>query len=117
MALVNGFQSAYKPIRSTETALVRAHSDIMRAMDGGKVGVLVMLDLSAAFDTVDHDLLLDRLREVGVRGRALSWFMSYLSDRHHGVVAEGERSSQTQLGCGVPQGCLVPGVILSLYIY
>ena len=76
------FQSAYKPLHNTETALISVYNNIMRAMDDGRAGVLVMLDLSAAFDTVDHGLLLDSLRVVGVRSKALSWFRSYLDDHH-----------------------------------
>ena len=66
------FQSSYKLLHSTETTLIRVYNDIMRAMDDDRVGVLVMLDLSAAFDTVDHGLLLNRLHVVGVRAKALS---------------------------------------------
>ena len=81
------FQSAYKPLHSTETALICIYNDIMRATDDGRVGMLIMLDLSAAFDTVDHGLLLDRLRVVGVRSKVLSWFRSYLDNCHQCVVA------------------------------
>ena len=83
----------------------------MRAMDDGRVGVLVMLDLSAAFDTVDHELLLDRLHVVGVCTKALSWFRSYLDDRHQCVAVGGERSSSVVLSCGVPQGSVPLGAI------
>ena len=72
-------QSAYKKFRSTETALIKVHNDIATAIDDGHSVILVLLDLSAAFDTVDHGILLTRLSmRYGIRDRALEWFVSYL---------------------------------------
>ena len=69
------FQSAYKKGHSTESALVRVHNDILRAIDNGGCVILLLLDLSAAFDTVDHAILLSRLRDrFRVSGTALAWF-------------------------------------------
>ena len=74
-------QSAYRANHSTETALLRVHNDIMRALDLRKDVISVMLDLSAAFDTLDHDILLNRLQcRFGITGSALQWFRSYLTD-------------------------------------
>ena len=75
-----------------------------------KVTLLVLLDLSAAFDTVRHDILLDRLRTaIGVSGKALEWFTSYLSGRSQQVAVNGDLSSSVPLKQGVPQGsCLGP---------
>ena len=76
--LFSSFQSAYRPDHSTETALLKAVNDLLLAMDEGKLSVLVLLDLSAAFDTIDHDILLHRLQHVfGIQGTVLSWFRSY----------------------------------------
>ena len=81
-------------------------------MDEGKLSVLVLLDLSAAFDTIDHDILLHRLQNVfGIQGTVLSWFRSYLTKRFHIVSTHGTHSDQTVLCCGVPQG-FAPGPIL-----
>ena len=107
-------QHAYKPLH-TQTVLIRVYNDIMKAMDNGRVGVLVMLIRFAAFDTVDHGLLLDRLRVVGVRDKALLWFRSYLDERHQCVVVGGERSSSVVLSCGVPRGSVPGPVLFSLY--
>ncbi|XP_072039542.1 uncharacterized protein [Amphiura filiformis] len=80
-------QSAYRKHFSTETALVRVQNDILRAVDQRSDVVLVLLDLSAAFDTVDHQILLRRLRDrYGVHGKALAWCTSYLCNRQQSVV-------------------------------
>ena len=71
-------QSAYRPHHSTETAIAIVHNYIARAVDDGEICLLVLLDMSAAFDTVDHEILLDILyRRFGVQSNALDWFMSY----------------------------------------
>ena len=74
-------------------------------IDGGNNAVLVLLDLSAAFDTLDHMLLLQRLHaEIGLDGSALDWFSSYLSCRSQKVLVGHALSAETPLPCGVPQG-------------
>ena len=83
-------QSAYKKHHSTESARLKVMNDILLNMDAQKVTLLVLLDLSAAFDTVRHDILLDRLRSrLGVTDQALNWFTSYLSDRTQRVAVNG----------------------------
>ena len=80
------YQSAYKPNHSVETALLCVQNDILKAVDNKKITILVLLDLSAAFDTVDHKVLLRRLsQDVGVAHHALKWFTSYMSDRTQSV--------------------------------
>ena len=74
------FQSAYKNFHSTETALVRVQNDILCAIDKNESVILLLLDLSAAFDKVDHSILLSRLR-FGVNGTVVAWFESYLTLR------------------------------------
>jgi hypothetical protein len=79
-------QSAYRTGHSTETALLKVHNDIMCSMDQQRVSLLVLLDLSAAFDTVDHQVLLRRLEvSFGITGTALKWFKSYLTNRSQRV--------------------------------
>ena len=82
-------QSAYRCKHSTETALLKVQNDIISALDAGSSAILLMLDLSAAFDTIDYDILLSRLCNVyGIYGNALDWFGSYLTGRTPRVVIE-----------------------------
>lgn len=110
-------QSAYKEGHSTETALVKVHNDILMALDKKKVVCLVLLDLSAAFDTVNHQILLHRLEHMlGLKEQALQWFESYLTGRDQRVVVKGETSKPFQLTCGVPQGSVLGPVLFTLYV-
>ena len=95
---------------STEIALPKVHNDILMNMDSQRLTLLVLLDLSAAFDTVDHEVLLNRLStSFGVRGSALHWFVSYLSNRSQRVSFDQKLSENFQLAWGVPQrSCLGP---------
>ena len=108
------FQSAYRKNRSTETALVRVMNDILMKMNTQEVTLLVMLNLNAAFDTANHNILLTRLNEeLGICGLALEWFKSYLAKRGQRVSIDGSLSEHFSLECSVPQGsCLGPLLFL-----
>ena len=111
------FQSSYKEFYSTETALLRVNNDILRALDKGQCVLLILLDLSAAFDTIDHGILLERLvRYVGVTGSALQWFKDYLADRKQNVLINGHRSAQSSLAQGVPQGSVLGPILFTVYM-
>lgn len=102
------FQSGFKALYSTELALLRVLSDIFLTTDSGKPMALVLLDLSAAFDSVEHNVLLSCLEScVGLRGMVLQWFCSYLSNRCFNVQLGRYSSSDIPLGCGVPQGSIL----------
>ena len=91
--LYEEFQSSYRKFHSTETALTSVHDDILRHVDEKQCVILLLLDLSAAFDTIDHNILLSRLQShVGVCDVALQWFRSYLSERKQSVLINGVNS-------------------------
>ena len=80
--LINPFQSAYQAGHYTETVLLHIVNDILSALDNDNISVLLLLDLSAAFDIIDHKRFLSRLNSVlGIQSTALQWFQSFLSDR------------------------------------
>ncbi|CAB4008980.1 Hypothetical predicted protein, partial [Paramuricea clavata] len=103
-------QSSYRRYHSTETALLKVTNDILLKMNSQEVTLLVTLDLSSAFDTVNHEILLCRLRnEFGIHGKVLDWFKSYLHNRGQQISIEGILSQRFDLDSGVPQGsCLGP---------
>jgi len=101
-------QSAYRPGFSTETAILRVLSDILQAFDEGDVAASALFDLSAAFDTVDHSILLQRLQSsYGFDGLALQWFRSYLTGRTQAVRRGSQQSVTTSVICGIPQGSVL----------
>ena len=109
-------QSAYRKFHSTETALLKVKNDILLNMNRQHITLLVLLDLSSAFDTVDHNILLHRLHTCfGISHSALSWFESYLSDRRQFVSIDGATSSEIPVEHGVPQGSCLGPLLFNLY--
>ena len=109
-------QSAYRQGHSTETALLKIFSDILDAADSAQVTLLGLLDLSAAFDTVDHDILLTRLQvSYGVSGSALAWIASFILHRSQSVNFNGQISARLQMRYGVPQGSVLGPLLFILY--
>ena len=109
-------QSAYRSCHSTESALMRVHNDIIVSMDNRNSVILVLLDLSAAFDTVNHVLLLSRLeKRFGITGTILTWFRSYLSSRAQFVSINQSYSTKRDLLVGVPQGSVLGPLLYLLY--
>ncbi len=107
------FQSGFRPRHSTETALVKITNDLLLASDQGCISLLVLLDLSAAFDTIDRDILIDRLQNyTRIQGQALSWFRSYLSDRYHFVYLNGDASQLSPVKYRVPQRSVLCPLLL-----
>ena len=114
--LMPPLQSAYRPGHSTETATLKVLSDILDAADSQKATLLGLLDMSAAFDTVDFEILLHRL-EVSYRlsGTVLKWIASFVTDRTQAVAFDGNTSSPVKLICGVPQGSVLGPLLFVMY--
>ena len=110
-------QSGYRPNHSCETLLIRLTDDIFKEIHQDNIVVLVLLDLSAAFDTIDHSILLKKLEEdFGVTDKTLKWFSSYLIDRFFCVKVGSSLSDFLCLIFGVPQGSLLGPILFILYI-
>ena len=116
-SLHESFQSAYKRYHSSETALLRVHNGILRSIDNGGGVIIVLLDLSAAFDTVNHELLLSRLSPCyGLYGSVLNWFTANLTNRTQFVNINGTTSTIRHLGVGVPQGSVLGPLLYTLLL-
>ena len=106
--LHEGFQSAYRRFHSTESALLKVQNAILQSLDNNCATVLVLLDLSAAFDTIDHQTLLHRLENLfGIKDKPLKWMLSYLSDRFQTVCVNGQLSTPVHMTYSVPQGSVL----------
>ena len=115
VSVVPRYQSAYRKRHSTETALCKIHDGLVSNTCHGKASLLVLLDLSAAFDTVDHQLLLSDFSDCGGEGTALSLLESYLENREQCVAIGESRFELTTLQYGVPQGSVLGPVLFTVY--
>ena len=113
--LLDPHQSGFKAGHSTETALLAVTESLRAAGANSLSSVLILLDLSAAFDTVNHQILLSTLEGMGVSGSALSLFASYLTERSYQVTLRGSVSEPRRLTTGVPQGSVLGPLLFSLY--
>ena len=110
-------QSTYKPGHSTETALVKVQNDILTSIDQHGLVILVMLDLSAAFDTIDHDILFSRMENtLGITGQALAWFKSYLSGRTLRIKIDKSFSELQDILWSVPMGSVLGPLLFLIYL-
>ena len=117
--IIDNFQYAYKSGHSCVTALIRVynHNDIVTTIGKGNGSGLLLLDLSAAFDTIDHENLFYHLEKyVGISGDALKLIKSYFSERTQRVMIDGILSDVASLICGVPQGSVLGPLIFCLYL-
>jgi exonuclease III len=115
-SLLTPFQSAYRHLHSTETALLRIQNDLLNAFDQQKVSALVLLDLSAAFDTIDHQILLTRLSSFyGITGSALKLLSSYLLNRTQSICIDSQTTAPSPMHTGIPQGSVLGPLLFSLY--
>ena len=110
------FQSAYRSGHNTECVMLKIFNDLSMAIDSGRLSFLCLLDLSAAFDTIDHVILIRRLSvKFGIHGPALNWLSSYLSDRTQTVKYNNQCSDLSTPVCGVPQGSILGPCLFIMY--
>jgi hypothetical protein len=114
--LMDNYQTAYRCHHSCETALLYITDFALHSMDEGNVTILVMLDLSSAFDGVDKHILINIIRHLGVSGSALSWIQNYLSNRTQSVKISNTISETLPVKFGVPQGSVLGPLLFSIYM-
>jgi exonuclease III len=110
------YQSAYRGYHSCETAITYVLDNVYSATDRREVTFLILLDLTAAFDTVDHAILISKLESVGIVGHALHWIKTYLSGRSQSVVIGDSISSPLPILSGVPQGSVLGPLLFTIYL-
>ena len=109
------FQSAYRKFHSVETAVCRIYNDLVTNKSAGVCSVLILLDLSAAFDTIDQNILLADLKALGLNGVVFEWFKSYLTDRYFKVMIGNNTSELGKMKTGVPQGSVLGPILFTIY--
>ena len=114
--IISQFQSGNRKHHSTETALLYFTDELLKNMDSKKISAVVLLDMSKAFDSIRHDILLSKLKKVGISNNAISWFESYLSNRKQVVRIGNTTSEICHLNYGVPQGTILSPVLFTLYV-
>ena len=108
-------QSSYRKNHSTETGLLKVTNDILLNMNKQHVTLLVLLDLSAAFDTEDHNILMSSRSMLGLEGTVLELFNSYLTGRYQRISVRGCQSEKFNVNCGVPQGSCLGPLLFTIY--
>ena len=114
--IISNSQFGFRQQHSTSHAILSFIEKVAKAIDKFYHTIGVFLDLSKAFDTIDHNILLHKLYHYGIRGRALEWFKSYLTNRKQFVTINGQSSVMQDVICGVPQGSLLGPLLFVLYI-
>ena len=114
--IISKFQSGFRANHSTETSLLHVTNSWLANMDAGLINVVLFLDLKNAFDMVNHKILLSKLGCYGIRGLALSWFQSYLSNRKQIFKVNNSLSTFQNITCGIPQGSNLGPLLFTIYI-
>ena len=113
--ILNDSQYGFRHKHSTINAITEITNDIMSSFDMKHTSLAVYLDLSKAFDTIDHSILLKKMEHYGIRGISLEWFKSYLSQRVQYVTYKSTNSMSLKIPCGVPQGSVLGPLLFILY--
>lgn len=116
-SLISKFQSGFRPKYGTVAALIEMCDQWLTDMDNGKLNGVVFIDLCKAFDSINHEILLTKLKDqFGIINTELKWFESYLTNRKQVCFVNGQTSSQNKIMCGIPQGSILGPLLFLLYI-
>ena len=114
--LLSTYQSGYRPLHSTSTCLIDVTNRLLQNIDKGQLTGMVFLDLSKAFDTIDHDVVLNKLMALGFSDSAIVWIRACLTNRTQSVCVNGVLSDPQSIAFGVPQGSLLGPLLFITYI-
>ena len=110
------YQSSFRTKHSTDLCLSYLNDKILKGFDNGLLTGMILIDLQKAFDTIDHNILLERLKAIGFCDDTVNWFHSYLTGRAFLVSIEKKYSSISKISCGVPQGSILGHLLFLIYV-
>ena len=109
-------ENAFRKLHSTETTVLSLFDDLYNSLDTGQPIQLILLDLSSAFDTLRHDILLERLRNIGIQDVTMEWFSNFIKDRNYSIKIRNNYSKSYTIVNDVPQGSILSPILFSIYL-